>query len=63
MGRRGVAVGLGLAVVGAAAAAWAVREVPAALGRRPAGTRGERVRRSPQYRDGAGITSYRIDAA
>ena len=53
MGRRGVAVGLGLAVVGAAAAAWAVREVPAALGRRPAGTRGERVRRSPQYRDGA----------
>jgi len=53
MGRRGIAVGLGLAVVGAAAAAWAVRDIPAAMGVRPSGARAQRLRRSPQYRDGA----------
>jgi L-ascorbate metabolism protein UlaG (beta-lactamase superfamily) len=37
----------------AAAAAWTVRDVPAAHGSRPAGARGDRVRRSPQFRDGA----------
>jgi L-ascorbate metabolism protein UlaG (beta-lactamase superfamily) len=42
---------LGLAAVGAAA--LAVRDVPAALGSRPAGAEAERVRNSPQYRDGA----------
>jgi L-ascorbate metabolism protein UlaG (beta-lactamase superfamily) len=36
-----------------ATAAWALRDLPAALGARPTGTRGERVRRSPQFRDGA----------
>jgi L-ascorbate metabolism protein UlaG (beta-lactamase superfamily) len=36
-----------------AAAAWAVRDVRAALGARPSGERAQRVRRSPQYRDGA----------
>src|SRR5262245_42041326 len=41
------------AVALTAAAAWALRDVPAALGARPSGSRAERVRRSPQYRDGA----------
>ncbi|GII58012.1 Zn-dependent hydrolase [Planotetraspora thailandica] len=35
------------------AAGYALRGVPAALGGRPAGERGRRVRRSPQFRDGA----------
>ncbi|MGI5215744.1 MBL fold metallo-hydrolase [Plantactinospora sp. CA-290183] len=39
------------ALVGAAA--WAVRDVPAALGRQPDGARADRVRRSPQFRAGA----------
>ena len=43
-----------LAVTGAAASlAWAVRDIPAALGGRPAGARLERMRQSPHYRDGA----------
>jgi L-ascorbate metabolism protein UlaG (beta-lactamase superfamily) len=48
--RTGSLVTLALA---AAAVGWVVRDIPAALGARPAGTRGERVRRSPQFRDGA----------
>jgi L-ascorbate metabolism protein UlaG (beta-lactamase superfamily) len=36
----------------AAGVAWALRDVPAAMGARPAGDRAERVRRSPQFRDG-----------
>jgi L-ascorbate metabolism protein UlaG (beta-lactamase superfamily) len=35
-----------------AAAAWAVRDVPVSLGGRPRGEGAQRVRRSPQYRDG-----------
>jgi L-ascorbate metabolism protein UlaG (beta-lactamase superfamily) len=38
--------------VAVGALAWAARELPAAFGSRPAGDRAERVRRSPQYRDG-----------
>ncbi|GAA2152156.1 MBL fold metallo-hydrolase [Kitasatospora kazusensis] len=37
--------------VTAGAAAWALRDLPAALGRRPDG-RSARIRNSPQYRDG-----------
>ncbi|WP_347590016.1 MBL fold metallo-hydrolase [Acrocarpospora sp. B8E8] len=33
----------------AAGAAWAMRDIPAALGAKPAGERAERVRRSPQF--------------
>jgi L-ascorbate metabolism protein UlaG (beta-lactamase superfamily) len=43
---------VGAAVGAAAAAAWAVREIPAQLGGKPSGTRGDRVRRSPQFADG-----------
>src|SRR6185503_3317293 len=35
-----------------AGVAWALRDVPAAMGARPAGDRAERVRRSPQFHDG-----------
>ncbi len=35
-----------------AAAVWAVRDIPAALGARPAGERAERIRRSPQFSGG-----------
>ncbi|WP_203901052.1 MBL fold metallo-hydrolase [Virgisporangium aliadipatigenens] len=42
-----------LAVAAAVGAvAWFARDVPSALGRAPSGERAERVRRSPQYRDG-----------
>jgi L-ascorbate metabolism protein UlaG (beta-lactamase superfamily) len=47
---RWVAAATGVAAV--AAAAWAARDVPAQLGAEPRGARAERVRRSPQYRDG-----------
>lgn len=46
-------VATGLAVAGAVGLAWALRELRAALGARPSGTRAERVRRSPQFHDGA----------
>ncbi|MEQ4302978.1 MBL fold metallo-hydrolase [Plantactinospora sp. B6F1] len=42
-----------LAVAALGVAAWAVRDVPAALGRAPCGAREERVRRSPHFRAGA----------
>jgi L-ascorbate metabolism protein UlaG (beta-lactamase superfamily) len=45
---RGVTVAAGLGAV--AALAWAAREIPDALGGTP---EGERIRRSPQFRDGA----------
>jgi L-ascorbate metabolism protein UlaG (beta-lactamase superfamily) len=46
--------GLGLAAAGVAAgAAWLTRDLSAAFGAPPTGDRAERVRRSPQYRDGA----------
>ncbi|WP_369182894.1 MBL fold metallo-hydrolase [Streptomyces sp. Y1] len=38
---------------GLGAAAWSLRDLPAAFGRRPDAEREERVRDSPQYRDGA----------
>ncbi|HYN97399.1 MAG TPA: Zn-dependent hydrolase, partial [Pilimelia sp.] len=44
---------LAVAAVGAAGVAWAVRDLRAALGAAPQGERAARVRRSPQYRDGA----------
>ncbi|MEH1015164.1 MBL fold metallo-hydrolase [Micromonospora sp. CPCC 206060] len=48
--RRAVAAGaVGVAV---AAAAWALRDIPAALGGRIRGDRAQRVAGSPQYRDG-----------
>ncbi|MFI6825232.1 MBL fold metallo-hydrolase [Micromonospora sp. NPDC050187] len=51
-GRGGGAAGvLGLAAL--AALAWAARDVPAALGGRLTGARADRVRRSPQFHDGA----------
>jgi L-ascorbate metabolism protein UlaG (beta-lactamase superfamily) len=46
--RLGAGIGLGLA-----AAAWAVRDLPVALGGKADGARAERMRRSPQFRDGA----------
>ena len=51
--RRRARRALAVAALGAAAAAWAVYDIPVAFGRRPAGARAERVRRSPQFRDGA----------
>ncbi|MEE6259065.1 MBL fold metallo-hydrolase [Plantactinospora sonchi] len=42
-----------LALAAFAAAAWAVRDVPTALGRQPRGARADRVRRSPQFHEGA----------
>jgi L-ascorbate metabolism protein UlaG (beta-lactamase superfamily) len=44
---------LAVAALAAAAVAWAARDIPASLGAAPSGERGERVRRSPQFRDGA----------
>jgi len=47
-----IAVALGAVTTGTAAA-WAAREVPAAMGGDPTrGERGERMRTSPRYRDG-----------
>jgi L-ascorbate metabolism protein UlaG (beta-lactamase superfamily) len=42
-----------LAVAAVAGAAWVARDIQVALGRRPTGRRAERVRRSPQFSDGA----------
>ncbi len=52
-GRRisGAAAGLA-ALAGLAGLAWAVRDIPAALGGRLTGTRAERAGRSSQFRDG-----------
>jgi L-ascorbate metabolism protein UlaG (beta-lactamase superfamily) len=51
--RAGRLAGLAFGAAAAAAAVWAVKDLPAQIGGDPtAGTRGERVRRSPQYRDG-----------
>ena len=50
-GRRLVGLAIGAATT--AAAVWAVKDVPAQIGGTPTtGPRGERVRRSPQFRDG-----------
>jgi L-ascorbate metabolism protein UlaG (beta-lactamase superfamily) len=46
-------LGLAVGAAATAAAVWAVKDVPAQIGGTPsAGPRGERVRRSPQFRDG-----------
>ncbi|MFE2105787.1 MBL fold metallo-hydrolase [Kitasatospora sp. NPDC059463] len=50
--RRGRLAALAALAVGAGAVAWALRDLPAAFGRRPDGEREERLRNSPQYRDG-----------
>ncbi|MFD0276775.1 MBL fold metallo-hydrolase [Kitasatospora sp. NPDC127111] len=50
--RRGRLLALAALAAGAGAAAWSLRDLPAAFGRRPDGEREERVRNSPQYRDG-----------
>jgi L-ascorbate metabolism protein UlaG (beta-lactamase superfamily) len=47
---RWIAAATGVAAV--AVAAWAVRDIPAQLGADPRGARADRVRRSPQFRDG-----------
>ena len=53
IGRRATRLGtVALAVGAAAAAVWAVKDIPAQFGAQRATTRGERVRRSPQFRDG-----------
>ncbi|HEX3782914.1 MAG TPA: MBL fold metallo-hydrolase [Pseudonocardiaceae bacterium] len=44
---------LALTIGAVGVAALAVRDVPAAIGARPSGATDERVRRSPQFRDGA----------
>jgi L-ascorbate metabolism protein UlaG (beta-lactamase superfamily) len=47
-----------LAVTGVAASlAWAARDIPAALGARPAGSRLQRMRQSPHYREGAFVNA------
>ncbi|MEU8511436.1 MBL fold metallo-hydrolase [Kitasatospora sp. NPDC048722] len=50
--RRGRLLALTALAAVAGAAAWSLRDLPAAFGRRPDGEREERVRDSPQYRDG-----------
>jgi L-ascorbate metabolism protein UlaG (beta-lactamase superfamily) len=45
-------VGLAVLAGAAGAAAWALRDVPAALGAHPSGERAERLRRSAHFRDG-----------
>ena len=47
-----LAVGAAAAAGAAIGAVLAVKDIPAAMGARPEGDRGERVRRSPQFRDG-----------
>ncbi|MFD8701763.1 MBL fold metallo-hydrolase [Kitasatospora sp. NPDC059648] len=50
--RRGRLLALTALAAGLGATAWSLRDLPAAFGRRPDGEREERVRNSPQYRDG-----------
>jgi L-ascorbate metabolism protein UlaG (beta-lactamase superfamily) len=46
--------GLALGAAATAAGVWAIKDIPAQMGADPLrGDRGERVRRSPQFRDGA----------
>jgi L-ascorbate metabolism protein UlaG (beta-lactamase superfamily) len=52
-GRHGRKLALITGAVALGAAGWALRGIPAALGSRPSGDRARRVRRSPQFRDGA----------
>ncbi|MEV7188613.1 MBL fold metallo-hydrolase [Kitasatospora sp. NPDC093102] len=50
--RGGRLLALTALAAGLGTAAWSLRDLPAAFGRRPDGEREERVRNSPQYRDG-----------
>ncbi|MER7751896.1 MBL fold metallo-hydrolase [Kitasatospora sp. NPDC097643] len=50
--RRGRLLTLTALAAGLGTAAWALRDLPAAFGRRPDAEREERVRNSPQFRDG-----------
>jgi L-ascorbate metabolism protein UlaG (beta-lactamase superfamily) len=51
-GRRARLLALTALAAAAGAAAWSLRDLPAAFGRRPDGAADERIRNSPQYRDG-----------
>jgi L-ascorbate metabolism protein UlaG (beta-lactamase superfamily) len=46
------AAGLALGAAAAGAAVWVLRDIPAQLGAAATGARAERIRRSPQWRDG-----------
>src|SRR5215831_3977543 len=46
------AAGLAVGAAAAGAAVWALREIPAQMGATAKGERAERMRRSPQWRDG-----------
>ncbi|MFE7529184.1 MBL fold metallo-hydrolase [Kitasatospora sp. NPDC057542] len=50
--RGGRLLALTALAAGLGATVWSLRDLPAAFGRRPDGEREERVRNSPQYRDG-----------
>ncbi|GAA1239225.1 MBL fold metallo-hydrolase [Kitasatospora nipponensis] len=50
--RRGRLLTLTALAAGAGAAAWALRDLPAAFGRRPDAERDARIRNSPQFADG-----------
>jgi L-ascorbate metabolism protein UlaG (beta-lactamase superfamily) len=52
MGKK-AAIALGALAAGVAGLAWAAHDIPVAYGAEPSGERAARVRRSPQYRDGA----------
>jgi L-ascorbate metabolism protein UlaG (beta-lactamase superfamily) len=52
MGKVARVTGMTLALGAAGAVAWAVREIPRAMGAAATGERLARMRRSPQYRDG-----------
>jgi L-ascorbate metabolism protein UlaG (beta-lactamase superfamily) len=50
---RGLAVAAVATAAAAAALAWAVKDIPGQFGAQPRGMRDDRVRRSPQFRDGS----------
>ncbi|MFI6158052.1 MBL fold metallo-hydrolase [Kitasatospora sp. NPDC051170] len=50
--RRGGRLALAALAAGLGAAAWSLRDLPAAFGRRPDAEHEDRVRESPQFRDG-----------
>jgi L-ascorbate metabolism protein UlaG (beta-lactamase superfamily) len=62
MGKK-LAVGGGLAALTAGAAAWAARDVPAAMGTEPSGERLVRVRESAHYHDGKFRNSHETHVA
>jgi L-ascorbate metabolism protein UlaG (beta-lactamase superfamily) len=53
-----------LSVAGVAGVlAWAAKDIPLAYGRRPSGERAERIRRSPQFRDGVFANAHTTHTA